>query len=301
MNAAIFNNYGSNSLRAVVINETDNLEDFIGKLFKYCEKIIFDNYKLLSSSYDAECLHQFRISLRQFRSILVFFKDEMSIKEWKKAEKLYKRLIKPTSKTRDFDVIATEYISSAFANNINSNEFEDFYQCCASEQKKLHTITENIILSKNFTGILNNFHDWINNNCWKKEILKNYSLKGVHLRKFIYKKVKRRHKKILNAESLIYPSTQNDLHKLRVNTKELRYILDILGSNIKQGKKESKDLKKLQEILGKINDTYVAEKVIQNFPGGGYDLSKQYITDQAIHLRHKYLIQLKKYYIETIY
>ena len=96
-------------------------------------------------------------------------------------------------------------------------------------------------------------------------------------------------------------STQNDLHKLRVDTKELRYILDILGSYIKHGKQESKDLKKLQEILGKINDTYVAEKVIQKFPAGGYDFSKQYIADQATHLRHKYLIQLKKYYIETIH
>ena len=300
MNSAICKNYDSNALRAVVINETDNLEDFIDKFFKYCERKIFNNYKLLSNSYDAECLHQFRISLRQFRSILVFFKDEIPIKEWKKAEKLYKRLIKPTSKARDFDVISTEYISPAFANNINSNEFKIFYQYCEGEQKELHTITENILLSKNFTGILNNFHDWLNNNCWKQEILIN-TLKDVHLNKFINKKVQRRHKKILNAESLIYSSTQNDLHKLRVDTKELRYMLDILGSYIKHGKQKSKDLKNLQEILGKINDTYVAEKVIQKFPTGGYDFCKQYIADQAIHLRHKYLLQLKKHYIETIH
>jgi CHAD domain-containing protein len=81
---------------------------------------------------------------------------------------------------------------------------------------------------------------------------------------------------------------------LRVDIKELRYIIEDLGYFNKDKNNHLKLLKNLQDILGKINDTYVAQNII-NHLGKTLEIgiTRSYIEDQAENSRNKYLLELK--------
>ncbi len=290
----IYKNNSNNTSFEVVINKTTTLEELIDATFKNNAEEIFKYYNLLSTSYDAECLHQLRVSLRKFKSFLSFIKNKLPSDEWEKANNIYKYLIKPTSKVRDFDVVKTEHVHPAFNNNKNIDDFNKLYIAFKNEQNKLHINIENVITSDQYTKIINDLLDWINNKHWKKNSFISDNIKGDKLKEYINEKAQHKYKKIINKKNSTSNFSQKELHKLRINVKELRYILEILGFYIKHSKKERNILKNLQEVLGKINDTYVTEKIVHNVSKSSHHhKAKIYISQQARYKRNRKLIQLK--------
>ena len=85
------------------------------------------------------------------------------------------------------------------------------------------------------------------------------------------------------------------LHQLRMDVKELRYVLDILRFSLKHRKAQLNYLQELQELLGSINDTYVAEHIVDEFNAAKHsDQSKLYIHTKSKHLRKQRLKELKR-------
>ena len=69
---------------------------------------------------------------------------------------------------------------------------------------------------------------------------------------------------ILRVESLAPNTSEAELHKIRIDCKKLRYALDIFGGilNPKPVKALTKDLARLQKILGRLNDNSVQQRFL---------------------------------------
>ncbi len=277
-----------------LIDKNTNYEELIEKLFKLNIEEILNKHKLLSDSYDDENLHQMRISLRKFKSYLSLIKNDMTKNEWKYANNLYKKLIKPTSRTRDYDIFRSDYLYPAYINFKDKAEFQKLYEKFETKQNILHESTETHITSQEYMNYLHELRTWIAMLKIKNMFSKHANCKGDELIIFINKRMQNRYKNIIKTKEHILSFNQKELHRYRVDIKELRYILEVLGSYIKHGKKEAKFLKRMQEILGKINDTFIAENVVQSLNVSNNRVrSQSYLEQRAFDQRHRYLLQLE--------
>ncbi len=284
------------SLTTISIDKTTALDDLIENVFFNCFKQCIDNYFSLLQHYDAENLHLMRIGLRRLKSFIWFFKKELSTNERIKINKIIKQLIKPTSKVRDYDVVYSEYILPAFHKNENLEEFKSLLEHSDEERISLHKSALNDLSSMHYQNLVQQLRNWIGNKQWKIDSYAYKNIKGKALKKIIGKKIQRRRKKIMRSKKHVSVYTQNELHKLRINIKELRYVIDILGFCVKRKKQELKLLKKLQDILGKINDTYVAERIMRDLNSSkDIGATRSYIEHQAHNSRIQYLDQLKAF------
>ncbi len=284
------------SFKTISIDKTTALDDLIENVFFNCFKQYLDNYFSLLLLYDAENLHHMRIGLRRLKSFIWLFKKELSRNERIKINKIIKQLIKPTSKVRDYDVVNSDYILPAFYKNQNLKEFKSLLKHSNEERISLHKSALNDLSSMRYQNLVQQLRNWIENKQWKIDSYAYKDLKRKALKKLIGKKIQRRHRNIMRSKKHVSDYSENELHKLRVNIKELRYVIDIFGFCIKRKKQELKILKKLQDILGKINDTYVAERVMRDLNSSkDIGATRSYIEHQAHNSRIQYLDQLKAF------
>ena len=278
-----------------LIDENTSFEELVEKIFNIYFEEILSKHKLLSDSYDVENLHKIRIGLRKFKAFLNFIKNEIPKNEWKYANELYKNLIKPTSKARDYDVFKNDFLYPAFINNSKAYEVQEIYEVFDSKKHVLHKYIENHVTSKKYINDLNELHEWIIKLQWRRIFSESMKCKGEELISLINSMVEHRYKRIYKTKKKVSNFNQKELHRYRVEIKELRYTVEVLEPYIKHGKKEAKFLKNMQEILGKINDTFTAEQVVQECKiRNNNSGSKSYIEQRAFNQRHRYLIKLSK-------
>lgn len=287
--------YKINHLKPVDISNASSLEELLDNIFINCSNRVLSSYYLLENHYDAENIHQLRVSLRRFNSFINFFKCEINNSERVTAKNIIENLLKPTSRVRDFDVFNENYLLPSFSNNPGENEFRKLEKYSKQEQIKLHEKTFDKLMSSPYLKKLEDLQGWAENKKWRNELstAHNKTLKKPP-EKLVKKKLKKQHKKIMNNKEDVLIFSQNKLHRLRVDIKELRYIIEDLGFFIKDKNNQLELLKKLQDILGKINDTYVAQNII-NHLGKTLEIgiTRSYIEDQAENSRNKYLLEME--------
>lgn len=287
--------YKINHLKPIDINNATSLGELLDNVFLNCSNKVLSSYYLLENHYDAENLHQLRVSLRRFNSFINFFKYEIDNNERIVAKNIIKKLLEPTSKVRDFDVINENYLLPSFNNNPGENEFRKLENHSKQEQTKLHEKALEELTSSSYLEILENLQSWVEHKKWRNELstTQNKNL-NKNPDKLVKKKLKKNHKKIMKNKENVLIFSQKELHRLRVDIKELRYVIDDLQNFIKNKKNELELLKNLQDTLGNINDTYVAQNII-NHLGKTLEISitRSYIEDQAESSRNKYLLELE--------
>ena len=278
----------------IQIDENVKFEDLIHNVFIIYLEEIHNNHQQLSQSYDPENLHRFRVGLRKFKSFLSFIKDFIPKKEWNYANKLYKSLIKPTSKARDYDVFKSEYLYPSYTHNKKESEFQKVYEIFNKKQNSVHEYIEGCITSDDYMSYLNELRIWVVDSHWHDKPIKQYKYRGKKLISLINKMVRKKYKSINKNKKRVLDFNQKELHRYRIDIKELRYTIETLRPYIEYGKKEAEFLKNMQEILGKINDTYTAENVAQNLnPDKSKTQFGPYLAKYAVKKRHKNLTQLQ--------
>lgn len=282
------------NLTPVKIRNASTLEVLLENIFLSSSNKILNCYNELKDGYDNEALHQYRVSIRRFKSFINFFKNEINNSERVVINNIIKMLLNPTSKARDFDVIKEEYISPSCGSHPDDDEFRALEDQSKKIQTELHNNTLYQLSSNNYLNLLDELQSWVDQKKWADELTHTqHNALNKKPDKLIKNRIKKRYQKILKNKKDILIYSQKELHKLRINIKELRYIIDDLGFLIKHKKYELKQLKSLQDILGKINDTYVAQRVINDLSKNlALGISRLYIQDQFEDHRNAYFLEL---------
>ena len=276
----------------VEINDLSECKYPLKKLFEdillSCKQEIINNHSLLLKHNDINNLHHLRVSLRKLKSILKFFKKEITNDTFNEINTHIKKLIEPTAKTRDFDVFKDEYIYPVYLFNQNLNEFKILLKHAEKKQKVLHKYTLEEVSSKKYKNLISNLGVVIEKQN-KSYLYNNDNISSeTELKNLINNRINKRYKKIVNSKAFISEVSQNELHKLRIHAKELRYVLSVLEARTANESNKIKSLKKLQDILGKIHDSYVAEQIIHELSTcKSYNVTKPYIQTLA----HKNRVQ----------
>jgi CHAD domain-containing protein len=220
--------------------------------------IKFYRKKLLAGGND-EDLHQFRIACR--RSIVLigefkFLYEEESLLRHRKG---LKNLIRISNTKRDIDVLISKLIK------IEVSHYQYELDLLEERMEKTVQIEHDLIIdyleSEACTKILK---------AWKKYITDmertNISIYGSYpievLSKYV---IFQRFLKIKKQIKVLDPKhdASETLHKLRIEYKKMRYLLDTFGYlyEKKEIKKLLKEMKKLQNVLGLFHDSH-QQKII---------------------------------------
>ncbi|WP_428774523.1 CHAD domain-containing protein [Vibrio sp.] len=214
---------------------------------------------------NSEYLHQYRVYLRKMRAIASTLKELKTDVTRHRFIPALKDLMKHTNQLRDLDVylLKSNFFYSEldkkyhpgltqFFDDINFlriHEYNRVVKWFSSEryQKKCHNVEQQIL------SILNTLHD--------KNGPENSKKYGNMV-------IARSYEKVVNQATLINKKSKDkEIHRLRINCKNLRYLLEfftpVLDKTVYQH--QVKALKSLQHILGEFNDSSVQTKFLTNY------------------------------------
>jgi len=224
-----------------------------------------DNEQGIIDDLDSEFLHDFRVAIRRTRSGLTLIKDVLAPEVSSRFKDDFRYLGQITGSVRDLDVYLLmednykarlpEYLQEGL-----HYFFEDLAKKREQELKKLIRA----LREPRYRSITSDWQEFLNGK--DNEFLgKNSQVSiGTLARKIITKRFQRilRDGKAINPES-----PDEELHRLRIQGKKLRYSLEFFNSLFpeQEMKKLIKQLKLLQNNLGDFNDLSVQQEMLQHY------------------------------------
>ena len=231
---------------------------------KLLDDIYFYREKLLSDG-DDEDLHQFRIACRRSVVLMGEFKLLYEEESLLKHRRELKNLINISNTKRDMDVLIGELAKREGEMNLS------IYQ----EAVVLLRERVEVILQREHVSIITYLQSETCTNilmAWKNYITEtnrtNISIYGRYpidpLSKYV---IFQRFLKIKKQIKDLDPKhdASETLHKLRIEYKKMRYLLESFGSlyEKKEIKKLLKEMKKLQEVLGLFHDSHQQKMIFE--------------------------------------
>ncbi|MFA7026668.1 MAG: CHAD domain-containing protein [Sulfurovum sp.] len=212
---------------------------------------------------DVEALHQFRIHMRKLRALLQEFEYFFDTKWLKKHKKVLAKLMEKTNEKRDNDVALIDI--NTFEKKLGSKNKKSFDALKNSLQEKEEKFEKKLIifmggepLSSELMVLCqdSNAGEIYHESAQQPLILVAITVIRQRIQEIISK-----------GEELREDSPKIAYHKLRIQFKRLRYLFELLAPIIPQEKLDNalNHLKKIQTILGEINDLQVQQKELKSF------------------------------------
>lgn len=241
----------------------ENDVTFTAAAARICLHLVRDieaNYAGVLADIDSEFLHDFRVAIRRTRSFLSQFKQAFHGEEIQFLQNELKWLGSLTGPVRDLDVYLLDkpkYMSMLPA-ELQSGLEEFFIDLGKMRFRRLEEMREGL-MSERYSSLMSEWKVFLKN--LGKDQKEGQAADGDQLcRPLAIKKIRKRFDKILkDGRKLSYQNPDEDLHRLRIQGKKLRYLLEFFSSLFVEEEIDyfCKHLKKLQNNLGDFNDTSV--------------------------------------------
>jgi|GEM_PF-3174169 len=210
--------------------------------------VVDTNFDEVINDLDIECLHEYRVALRRFRSLLPLTKSFYTEGEYIHAANALKALMAPTGETRDLDVFLTTQpqmlgaLPSTLQPGVNA-----FYAWLAKRRQQAFRRLTRQMRQPSYRANI----DTLRQLCLATH---SASIAGpIAIRALSKKYAKAR--KLING---LGPSSHEEaIHQARIACKKLRYALEFATPLLTRPYDLIKPLKDIQESLGAFNDVCV--------------------------------------------
>jgi CHAD domain-containing protein len=231
----------------------------------YLLTIMQQNVDGIIKDIDTEFLHDFRVAVRRIRSLYSHLKKELAQQRVAKAQSDFARLGKFTNRMRDIDVYLLNketyfgYLPAEMAQSI-----VPFYKMLADERKLEHKKLTGFLLSRSYLDVIKT---------WQRLLAQTDSDQtgDPPILKIARKYIITYFNKVMKMGRAITPNSPDSvLHKLRIECKKLRYILEFYASLFPPDLIPAliRQLKILQDNLGEFNDYSVQQINLQEYIAG---------------------------------
>lgn len=205
---------------------------------------------------DGEALHDFRVAIRRLRSTLRAWRGEFSGSLKKKHHRALRELQKATGGGRDAEV-ALEWLSTQqddlhashrrglewLQRRLQTRLEKAMTRAAGDIRKRFHQIEET--LSRRLERMVVELH--------LAETHRSPSFAGVLARRVR----EHGHEVVLCLTRATSKDFREDLHRARIRTKRLRYLVEPVRDHTRSASTIVKRCKRLQDVLGDLNDAHV--------------------------------------------
>ena len=235
-------------------------------ILSFLFEIMKKNEEGIKKNIDAEFLHDYRVAVRRTRTILGQLKGVFSpvVSGGLKTE--FARLGKLSNVARDYDVYMlrrSEY-ESMLPENL-SDSLNPLFDYVEKRGKREHRKLVKWLNSKSYSDFKESYTAFLTE---IDSSIVNDENSNVPIGKLATEAILNKYSQVIDYGTKITKSTPDeDLHRLRIECKKLRYLLELF-SNIYTPKKVEfliTQLKRLQTNLGDFNDMFVQQESLQDY------------------------------------
>ena len=212
---------------------------------------------------DTECLHQYRVSIRKLRSLLALIKGVYPAEDSERLRTAFGGYTKDTNMLRDLDVYLLD--EAAYRARLDSylvDGLDSFFNDLQRERNLEFRRLRKLLVSKDYQARRKANQEWF--------FLPDLP-KGPAAEESIYilatKQISRRYQSICRKGKRIGTGTpDSEIHKLRIECKKLRYLLELFSSLLPQKKARRivRRLMGMQTKLGRFNDYCLQTRFLVN-------------------------------------
>jgi triphosphatase len=237
------------------------------------KQIVLNKPALLAG--DPEGVHQMRVGLRRLRAALSLFSDILKPSETNPIKSELKWLTDELGPAREFEVFVTRLVAPASQHYGQMMGMRRLSHDLAEQRRSSTERACHAVSSERFRRLLLNVATWLEIGGWRRPHAALLRKRGdVPIAISAAAQLRRRSKKIRKRGKLLTKLDQDGRHRLRIQTKKLRYAAEFFET-VFSGRKASKlrkaylsALEDMQDCLGELNDIAVHESLTADIAVG---------------------------------
>ncbi len=240
------------------------------EIVSYLFTAMKQNERGIQQNIDTEFLHDYRVAIRRIRSALGQLKTVIPKQQRLQMQAFFSKLGKATNQLRDLDVYMlkkSEYF--ALLPESLASGLDPLFQDLSQEREREYQAVVQWLNSAEYAKIIHACETHID------RMGKSHQSEAPQASRPILElanaNISKRYQRILKAGRKITDFSQDvDLHRLRINCKKLRYLLEFFASLYpkEEVSRLIGQLKKLQNNLGDYNDLRVQQRHLQTYLNG---------------------------------
>jgi inorganic triphosphatase YgiF len=223
---------------------------------------------------DIEYLHQMRVALRRQRSALSIFSKAFSKAAFTPTAQELKWLAGQFGPARDWDVFVTETLATVHLAFSDHQGMLALREKCEQLRRNHNEAARNAVESGHYTELMLRLGAWLCAEPWLAQPDLPVSDdspgtgSGMTVKEFAGTLLARRHRQLKKYDGKLANLSVPELHALRIVAKKQRYAVEFFTGFYphKATKRYIQSLSTLQDILGTMNDTAIAERLLSEVP-----------------------------------
>ncbi len=246
---------GYNNKLRVQLQADERSDQALSKILRFQLGVMIANQEGIIKDIDSEFLHDFRVAVRRSRSALSLFKQVFAPDSIAPFGKALRELGKQTNLLRDLDVYLlrqTEFqqrVPLDFQKGLNP-----LFQRLRRDRERAHSEVIRLLTSVSYQQFTTSWRSFLEQTPEERA----YSRDGHKpVKKLADKQIYRKYQQIVKAgEGIGRDAEDQQLHRLRIECKKLRYLLEFFYSLYPGEEVDQiiRQLKRLQDNLGLFND-----------------------------------------------
>jgi CHAD domain-containing protein len=217
-----------------------------------------------------EPVHQMRVAVRRLRSAIKIFHRALASSEIAEADRGLKALAAKLAPTRDWDVFVTETAAPVRAAFPMERRLERLLAAAERRRRACHEDLQQYLTSAVFRRL------GIELACLASGPVGTLPVEAAEpampLRDFAVQMLGKRHGRLAEIDDRLSTLEPAALHTIRLQAKRLRYAAEIFAPMYpgKAAHRFLRRLSRLQDCLGTLNDSAVAQHLLGELPGGSH-------------------------------
>lgn len=242
------------------------VEEVFARLLTESVEHAFANEEAVLESSDIEGVHQMRVGLRRFRSVLSVFKPIIPEDCCNVAKEKARPLLAALGPARDWDVFVTEQIAALRRSMPDWEHFADLERVAETLRARAYQGLRELLRSRAYHQAKLTLVSWIACHGWRASMTSE-ELAGLKrpADEFVKLALQQGHQRIRKRGRGIRRKKVDELHRLRIATKRQRYSVEFFGSLFpaKKVRGYRSSLKVMQRDLGRLNDSATAKRLLE--------------------------------------
>ncbi|MGO9545386.1 MAG: CHAD domain-containing protein [Rhodomicrobium sp.] len=242
--------------RAPAIETGQSTGEAFAEIFRATREQIVKNRTVVLETDEPEGAHQLRVGLTRLRSAHRALKALSDSPQLRQLEADAQTVARAAGRLRDADVLIEDIYKPVAGNPPHQPGFEALYDALQAHRSEAQKEARQALNSEAWTRLL------LSLTLWPSMLERDASFRDP-VEDFVDKALQKRWKKAAKLGRSIASLQGEKQHKMRKSLKKLRYTVEFLSPLYTAGKVKPfvKQLKKLQDAFGYVNDVAVAQQM----------------------------------------
>ncbi|PDT91322.1 inorganic triphosphatase [Bradyrhizobium sp. Y36] len=253
--------------RKLRLDPSVTLDEAFATILRSCFLHLLQSLPAAEDGRDPEGVHQLRVSLRRLRSALDLMRSVGALSDLDALRSEAKWLAQALSAARDWDVFRLETLPAVATACPAVAGFDALGRAAAGRQSDAYRRAHHALDDRRCAVFLIGLGHWIETRGWRNDVaaedLGQLAEPAVN---FAQRILSEQHAKVLKRGRRFKSLTVEELHRVRLATKRLRYLGEFLlplYEDRKSTRRFSRRLADLQEQLGAFNDMAVTASLLE--------------------------------------